>query len=441
MKSSGIAWLRDAIRRLSMRTIEQRSFAKAAVYAYNLFAAALILAGLPLSSADAQEFLNPGLAALPGYEAPGIKSGDYLLKGWLSSGVAYDSNILESSSHPIRDYIFFVAPAVDLVHDSGKNIQEVLVSGVSTVYAVSGNDDYSDLFVSLKDTYFISPSTSVYANFSVSDGYERRTFRNFDIPSNAATPVPELILIGTTGFKTISKYFEVGANLSYSAEQFGDVQSLQGFWLDQQFRNERDLLFDSYITWQIFKYLRSNFVVQAGDIEYKLQTRNYDQWRVADALTVDLTSKTSIGVLFGLREQYLYNDPLVHLGLLAEYELQAEWRPTQLLTLRAAAGYRDLGVDYVQGIYAGGFAPHASFALNYFIRRDLQFSTSLTYEKRYLAGDADVENLWNYQAAITYELSSYAGLSFLYNLQQWNSRDPLNTFNENIFQSSLRIRF
>jgi hypothetical protein len=401
----------------------------------------LLIVSLFSHNVSAQEFLNPGNVALDGYKGPGVTSGDFLVRQAVSFGIAYDSNILESHSRNLQDAIFFVSPFIDIVHDSNKSIQEVIASATTTRYFSDVSDNYTNLYVSAKETYFITPADAVTALASFADGYQRRVSRNFDIPLDAATPVPETILLGTIGYRHTWKNYEAGINFTASAENFGNVRSLAGAVLDQQFRNERDLFLDGFLNIQLNSYLRSNLVVQTFDIEYQLRSRNYNQWRVADTITADLTSKTSIGFLVGLREQNTYNDPAIHLGLLGEYAGLLTWRPTQLLSFNATVGYRDFGVDYVQGIFAGGFSPYYSLDASYLIWRDLRFDTRVQFEKRYLAGNFDVENVLTYRAALTYELSAYAGLSFLANSQQWLSRLPTNTFNETTFQTSLNLRF
>jgi hypothetical protein len=142
-----------------------------------------------------------------------------------------------------------------------------------------------------------------------------------------------------------------------------------------------------------------------------------------------------------LKEQNLYNNPAIHLGLLAEYAGLLTWRPTQILSFNGTAGYRDYGVDYVQGIFAGGFAPYYSMDASYSLWHNLRLDAGAQFEKRSLPGHVDVENILTYRAALTYELSGYAGVSFLANTQQWLSRQPSNTFNETTFQTSLNLRF
>jgi hypothetical protein len=406
-----------------------------------LLAKIFLCAGIGCYGAAAQEFLNPGNATLDGYQAPGITSGDFLIKQAVSFGIAYDSNILQSHSHNIQDVIFFVSPFIDIIHDTNKSIQEVIASATAARYLSDVSDNYTDLYVSAKETYFLSPASAVTALASFSDGYQRRISRNFDIPVNAATPVPEQILLGSLGYRYSWANYEAGLNFTASAENFRDVRSVSGTILDQQFRNERDLLLDSFFNIQLSSHLRSNLVLQASDIEYQLQTRNFTQWRIANTITADLTSKTSVGVLVALKEQNLYNNPAVHLGLLGEYAGLLTWRPTQLLSFNGTAGYRDYGVDYVQGIFAGGFAPYYSLDASYSLWHNLRLDTGVQFEKRYLPGRADIENILNYKAALTYELSRYAGVSFLANTQQWLSRQPTNTFNETTFQTSLNLRF
>jgi hypothetical protein len=397
--------------------------------------------GLFLFPAAAQEYLNPVTAPIPGYQAPGMTSGEFIVKQALSFGVAYDSNVLESHSHNLQDVVFFVTPFIDIIHDGGKNIQEVIATVTATRYVTDTADNYQNFYVSGKETYLISPSSAVSAQISFSDGYQRRISRNFDIPINAASPVPETVLLGILSYVKTWTNYEFGTKIIGSQERFSDVLSTSGSLLDQHFRNENDFLTDTYLTTQLTSRLRSILSFQTADIGYQLQTRNYTQWRVADTIIADLTSKTSIGFLAAIKDQDVYNVPGLNLTSLMEYETFVSWNPTQTLSVVVKGGYRDLGIDYVTGIFAGGFAQRGSFEASYYIWRDLRFDTKLDFEKRFLVNNADVQNILTYRASLNYELSSYAGLSFLANSQQWLSRQPFNTFNETTFQTAFNLRF
>jgi hypothetical protein len=418
-----------------------RGFGTRATLGLRAVAVSFLAAWLSACAAQAQEFLSPGTAPLSGYEAPGIRSGEFLIQQSVSTGIAYDSNILQSTSRPIQDFIFFVSPVVDITRDGGKNVQELLVSATSTKYFKSSADDYNDVFVKARETYFLSNVSQIDFNASYSDGYQRRMSRNFDIPTNAANPVHELIFLASLGFKQVWRNYEAGVTVTSSAERFDDVMSTSGFLLDQTFRNENDLLLDSFFNYNLTSRIRSNFVFQGFDIAYKDSPRNFREWRAAETVTVDLTSKTSIGVLVALRQQDLYNQPGYNANLLAEYEAKIEWKPTQTISFRAKAGYHDLGVDYVAGVFSGGFAPYYSLDANYLIWRNLNFFNSVNFETRHLTLNSEIDDVWIYKSVLTYELSSYAGVSLLYNYQEWSSQVQSSNFKENIFQTSLNLRF
>src|SRR5271166_3906990 len=114
--------------------------------ALKALAAMIAAAILPIYPAPAQQFLDPGTGALAGYAGPGIRSGDYLMHGWVSSGVAYDSKLYDSHTNPIQDWIFFVTPTGDITHFSGRNTEELIASATSAWYASNGADNYTDIF-------------------------------------------------------------------------------------------------------------------------------------------------------------------------------------------------------------------------------------------------------------------------------------------------------
>jgi hypothetical protein len=112
------------------------------------------------------------------------------------------------------------------------------------------------------------------------------------------------------------------------------------------------------------------------------------------------------------------------------------------LTFSARGGYHDLGVSFVKGFYGGGVGRYGSLDFKYLIWRNLQLVSGLTYEKADLGGNQGVQDTISGRAALTYELNSHAGLSFLYTLDklQANSSQFIS-FDENVFQTSLNLRF
>jgi hypothetical protein len=382
-----------------------------------------------------------GVAALPGSAAPGVLEDNILVKTAVSTGVAYDSNIFETKAHPVHDYIFFVSPSVDIVHDSSHSVQELFVSGTIAEYANSTADDYQDVYIGLRETYSLSPTDQVYAYGAYAYGEQRRVSQNFEIPSDAASPVPEEILLGSVGYSKEWGRIQAGASVTVSSESFANIQSVSGAIIDQKLRNEQDLFVNSYASVQITPFVTSVFWVQGLNSEFGLATLDYSEFRVVNTTNVAVTSKVDIGVLLGIREQDVYNNPAIHLGPLAEYELQANWRPTPLLSFRLIAGYHDLGVDYITGVFAGGFASYYSFDVSYWLRRNIGLQAGVAFEKRYLAGNVDIENILYYKAGLTYDFNTNVGISLLFSSQQWSSRLPIDTFNESIVESSLNFRF
>jgi len=225
--------------------------------------------GLCSAPVGAQEFLNPGTVILPGYEVPpAMTSNDILIRQAVSAGVAYDTNIFESHTHNIQDTIFFVSPSIDIIKDSGRSIQELTASATSAKYAISGNDSFTDVYVDARDTYLLSPADLILANASMSDGVQRRMITNFDIPTNADAPIPELILLASLGYQHLWQNYAAGATVTVSQERFGDVRSTSGTILDQTYRDEKDLLLDTFFNIQLTSRLKSTTTFQASDFEY-----------------------------------------------------------------------------------------------------------------------------------------------------------------------------
>ncbi len=415
--------------------------ARAITFAFFVFLHAAVFGGV----ATAQDFLGP-THALPEYAAPGIQQGDFLINQAVSFGLAYDSNILQSHSHGIQDFIFFVSPAVDITHNAVDHVDELLVSATNATYFKSENDDYTDVYVRASETYFLSPTDQIAINASLADGYQRRTVTNFEAVGNPSGPIHEMLQLGSLSYKHTGSIYEAGVAVTASAEQLDNMLSTTGTLLDESIYNQNDLALDSFFRIELSSRVKSELIFQAANFDYKDKFLSYEQWRAGDAITVDLTSKTNIRLFAGMKEQYLTNIPGATTGLLAEYEAQANWSPTQLLSLFAKTGYHDLGLDYLNGIgngvfNSGGYGTYYSFGGSYMIWRNLQFTTSFAVEKRYIGGNQDVQDDLTYKAALTYEFNSYAGISLLYDGVQWNSRFQQYNFNENIFQTSFNLRF
>lgn len=408
-------------------------------------AIAATVAGLP---AAAQEFVGNGgtgaaeVRPLPGFEAPGIKHGEFTLRSTVSTGVAYDSNILRTQTPVSSDYIYFVTPSFNLTRDGNKHIEELFASVTSAKYAKSGADDFTNAYARASETYLLSPGSRIVVTASVADGYERRVSSNYNIQPGAAEPVHYQNLLGSVGYRKSWANSDAGVTLSTTRQTFDDIRSTSGAILDQTYRNEDDLALDTFFNFRLSNRIQSNITFRTSSSDVHDQTRNADQWRLADTTTINFTSKTSFGWLVAVSEQDYYNNPQARVTPLGEYELFLQWSPVQRLSFTARGGYHDLGVNFERGIQGGGVGRYGSLDLTYLIRRDLQFVSSVRYENMHLSGDQGIQDYITGRAALTYEINQHAGLSFLYALQKMETSSPHFTpYDENIFQSTLNIRF
>jgi hypothetical protein len=387
--------------------------------------------------------VNYLVGPLPGFDAPGISSGEFLLKSYVSFGVAYDSNILRSPS-AIHDYIFFVAPAFDLTRDGGNHIEELFASVVSAKYAKSDADNFTNAYVRARETYFVSPTSQIVVNSSFADGYQRRISDNHDIPANAAAPVHYQTLLDSLAYTKFWENVSAGATLTASHATYDDVKSISGAILDQTFRDENDFALQAFLNAQLSQHINSNLTFFAGHSDVRDQSRNSDQWRLSNTTTVDLTSKTSIGFLAGVKEQDYYNNPLLGPPRpLYQYEALLRWSPVQTLIFTGRGGYHDLDVDFTKGILGGGVGRYGSLDFTYLISRNLQLTSGLRYEKSVLSGNQVELTTVAGRAGLIYEFSSHAGLSFVYTLEKLDATNPAQfaPYDENVFQASLNLRF
>jgi hypothetical protein len=409
------------------------------------------LAGGP--PAAAQGFVansGGGVAmALPGFEAPGVKSGDFLLTSQVSSGVAYDSNLLRTQSGVVQDYIFFVTPSFSLMRDGGNHLEEIFASVTSAKYASSEADDFTNVNVRASETYLLSPGSRLLASVSFVDGYERRTTSDHDVWNNPAalipaTPVHQQALLTSIGYRKSWQSIDIGATLMASRQTYDDVRAIPSGVVPQTQRDEKDLALETFLNIRLSQRIQSYLAATVGSSDVRDQTRSSDQWRLSDATTFNITSKTSVGFLVAVREQDYYNNLTLPTRPLYEYEISLSWSPTQRGMLTARGGYHDLGVNYTTGYLAGGGEGwYGSVDLRYQIWRNLLFASSFNYEKAEITGgQGDLASIAA-QANLTYEFSSHAGVSILYTLQKLGSNSPEQfiPYNENVFQTSLNLRF
>ena len=380
---------------------------------------------------------------LPGFEAPGISSGDFLLKSAISFGVAHDSNVLRTQSNEIQSYIFFVAPSFNLTRNGGNHIEEVSASFIGVRYAQSESNDFSGANVKASEAYLLSPSSRIIVKASLSDGYQQNISTNHDIQTNAAAPVHYQAFLGSFGYSKSWDNNGAGVTLTTSRQTFDDVKSVTGTTLDQTFRNETDFTLETFLNIQVAPRIQSNLTFSVGKSEVRDRSRDSDQWKFSDTTTFRLTSKTSIGFLAAVSEQEFYNNPQLPVSPLGQYEMSLKWSPIQLLTFTAKGGYHDLGVNFTSGILSGGIGRYGSLDASYLIWRNLQLTSSLSYEKQAVSGATQSDlSTFEGRAALTYEFSSNAGVSFLYTFQKFDSNSSQFTnYNDNVFQTSLNLRF
>lgn len=411
--------------------------------AYVFIATAVIL---PVT---AQEFVARGetdgganvARTLPGYEAPGISSGEFSLKSAVSFGVAYDSNVLRTHSNVLSDYIFFVVPSFDLKREGSKHVEEVFGSFTSAKYAKSDADDFTNIKVWGRETYLLSPTSQILVNASIADGYERRASSNHDIPTDAAEPVHNHAVQGSLGYRKSWKNVAAGTTLMALRQTYDDVKLENGAVDDQSFRNANEFSLDSYVNLQISRHIQSDLRLSAQNSIVAMEERSSNRWKLSDTIKVDLTSKTGIGFSASAREEDYYNNPDAQVRPLYEYEAFLRWSPIHRLMFTARGGYRDLGVDFSRGI-SGGEGRYSSLELEYLIWRNLQLSSSVTYEKDNLPADQGSQTSVAGRVGLTYELGSHAGLSFVYAKQKLDATSAqFTSYDENVFQMSLNLRY
>lgn len=398
-------------------------------------------------SASAQEFIaNGGVGgfpqALPGFEAPGVASGEFLLRSGVASGFAYDSNILRTQSNIRSDYIFFATPSFDLTRDGGKHVEQIIGSVTTAKYANSDTDDFTNAYLSASEMYEAAPGSQILVNASIADGYQRRVSSNYDIPSNAAEPVHQQILRGSVGYRKSWQHVDTGVTVTAAQQTYDNIRSTSGFIIDQSSHSGNDLSLDAFLNVRFSQRIHSNLSFSTSASDVRDERRNADLWRLADTITVNLTSKTSFGFLVAVSEQDYYNNPQSQVVPLGQYEAWLQWSPMQRLILTARGGYQDLGVNFERGYTGGGVGRYGSIDLSYLIRRDLQFVSGLRYDNAQLSGAQGVQDIIAGRAALTYELTQNVGLSFLYMLQKMDSSSThFTSYDESVFQSSLNIRF
>ncbi|MEJ2228876.1 MAG: outer membrane beta-barrel protein [Alphaproteobacteria bacterium] len=397
-------------------------------------------------SASAQEVVTTGgtmiEAPLSGFEAPGISVGEFLLRSAVSTGIVYDSNILRNDSQVMRDYIFFVAPSFNLTRNGKRHTENVVGSVTNVNYARYGANDYTNISLSGSETYRLSNTSQILATGLIADRYEGRVSTNHEIPTNAASPIHQQLFRESLGFRKTWNRADAGATVTFTQMKFDDVLSTTGEILNQTDRNANDTAFDAFLNVQHSSAIRSNLTLGTLHSEVRNSERSVDTWRLAGTITVDLTSKTSISFLTGLSKQNYYNNPNIQTHPLSQYQATLQWSPMQRLTFVARGGYNETGVDYTTGISSGGISRNASLDMNYRIWRNLQLTSRLNYDKTKLSSGEGALTTVGGRVALTYELSSYAGLSFLYTYENFNTNnEDFTSYDESVFQTSLKLRF
>ena len=243
----------------------------------------------------------------PELEALGMHVGSFYLFPSITGGVSYNDNVYYTDSNTKSDFIYTVAPRVELRSDWNNHSLTAAAGGRFGFYNDQTGENYQDAYANVAGRLDVSRSTVMRAHANVARDHEERGDPN-DI---AGTSEPTVFYIFEGGLNGTHRFnrVTVSAGNDIRRYQYTNTDAIGGGTIDNGSRDYTQFRPAVQVSYE-FSPRYSAYVRGEGDIRRYDEddsagfTRNSSGYDMVGGAAVDLT-----GVLFGdfyagIRQRY-----------------------------------------------------------------------------------------------------------------------------------------
>lgn len=344
----------------------------------------------------------------------GVRVGNFFFYPTLSETAIHDSNLFGSAHDPVADWRFVTAPSLVVQSQMPRHVLDVALSGKFVNHADNTDQDYANFGGLVRGAVHIDHAHTLSASLLAAREHEERGASTADL--SAAEPVPvdrNRASVGIT--RDVGRLY---GTLAATAESwdYHRVKALDGSTLDQDRRDQT--LYSAH--------LRTGYRISPG-YEVVSKLRALRQYNDAEAPGRDDRNSTGYEGMVGLAFEA---NPLFKWRLMGGYgerhydrddlepvkstliEAEAQWLPTERLTLFAHAG-RSL-VDEIGASDNGRIETSIGARADYEVRHDLIASLSADYAELDFLGSDRKDDVLRLGVGLEYLYSKHLQFSLGY---------------------------
>lgn len=377
----------------------------------------------------------------PEYEALGVHRGAFYIYPKITGGLTYDDNIFASESNEEADWLFSVAPSVQIQSDWSRHMLQAAASLNRTVYADNSSENHTtwvvssdgridvdrQLYLTILGRYahMVEPRTAIEAFSSVSRPvrYDRR-----DLSVGAV--------------KTFNR---VRLNLTADRSDyiFENGVTRTGAPVILKFRDDvittGTVRVDYTVSPDTFVFVRGQYNAHEHRIP-SLRTRDSDGYEISAGADFDLTNLMRGQVEVGYLRQD-FDDPAYGEFTGAQVRGRIEYFPTQLttVTLAASRDVQDSGIPTSPGY----LSTSVGLQVDHELLRNVILTGRGDYERATYRGIDRKDNRYNLALGGTYLLNRNVGLSLTYNYldQESEGVDRGTGFDDNRLTATVTLQY
>jgi len=245
--------------------------------------------------------------ARPELDALGVHAGSYYLFPSITAGASYNDNVFYSDNDTKDDFIYTVAPRVELRSDWNNHALSAVVGGEFGFYSDYTDENYQDAYAGTRGRIDITRDSDMRGHLTISRDHDDRSDPN-DVSGSAEPTVFYLMEGGITGSHRFNRVI-VTAGSDVRRYQYTDTDAVGGGTIDNSDRDYTQLRPAVQVGYEFSPGYQA-YVRGEGDIRRYDEddsagfTRNSSGYDVVGGASVDLTGLLFGDFYAGIRQRY-----------------------------------------------------------------------------------------------------------------------------------------
>jgi hypothetical protein len=363
----------------------------------------------------------------------GVHAGSFFLFPSITNGLSFTDNVFAAESHKKSDFLYTLAPQINVRSDWNQNSVELAAGGRLGFYFDQTGENYKDAFASAAGKLDVSSSTVLHGKLGIQRDHEERGDPN---EVNGSEPTVFYTYAGTVDGSHRFNRLTLSAGGDVRRIQYDDTAAVGNTTIDNSDRNRVEYRPGVKAAYE-FSPGYSGYVRAEGDIRQYDKTFDSDGFKrdskgfdVVGGASVDLTGLLFGDFFAGIRQRYFddarfdsITGPVVGSTL--------TWIPTGLTTVKLKI---DNQVIESTGINTSGYtSTGAGLSVDHELLRNLILSAGLGARYDDFEGISRTDKFFYGTLGADYLMNRYLTLGGRYTFSNRDSNTANADYTSNLF--------